>query len=131
MPTETKHLEFIEQIVNRLAGNSFQMKGWNVALATAAVGFAAAKDSHPRAAALAVVPAIALWFLDGYYLALETLYRDLYSSVDGGRVAAFSLKVDQLRPGLWLRSIVRLSVAGLHLAMITVILTVMLSDFGR
>ena len=31
---ETKHLEFIQSIIARLAGNSFQMKGWNVALAS-------------------------------------------------------------------------------------------------
>jgi len=61
---ETKHLEFIQSIIARLAGNSFQMKGWNVALATAAIGFAVAKDSRPTLAVLAVVPALAFWFLD-------------------------------------------------------------------
>ncbi len=131
MPPDPKHLEFIEGIVNRLAGNSFQMKAWNVALATAAVGFAASKDSHPAAAALAVVPALALWFLDGYYLALEKLYRDLYALAVAGKATTYSLETARLRVPLWLRSLCRWSVAGLHLPMIAVILTVMLTNFAR
>lgn len=131
MPPDPKHLEFIQGIVSRLAGNSFQMKAWNVALATAAVGFAATKDSHPGAAVLAVVPALAMWFLDGYYLALEKLYRDLYAEAAAGRVDAYSLKVAGLRPSLWLRSLARWSVAGLHLPMIAVILAVLLTRFVR
>ncbi|HVU48612.1 MAG TPA: hypothetical protein VHD85_20965 [Terracidiphilus sp.] len=131
MPGNPKHLEFIEGIINRLGGNSFQIKGWNVALATAAVGFAASKDSHPTAAALAVVPSLALWLLDGYYLALERLYRDLYDSADTGATAAYSLKPARLTPGLWAAAAWRWSVAGLHLPMIAVILTVMLTNFGR
>jgi hypothetical protein len=63
--------EFIQGIISRLAGNSFQMKGWNVALATAAVGLAAAKDSKPTLAVLAVVPARVL--VSGCILALESL----------------------------------------------------------
>ena len=60
MPNE-KHLEFIQGAIARMAGNSFQMKSWNVALATAAIGFAVAKDSHPKAAVLAILPALTFW----------------------------------------------------------------------
>jgi hypothetical protein len=131
MPADPKHLEFIEGIVNRLAGNSFQMKGWNVALVTAAVGFAASKDSHPSAAALAAVPCVALWCLDAYYLALEKLYRDLYTQAVAGSVPDFCLDTTKLTFLLWLGSAWRWSVAGLHLPMLWVILTVMLTNFGR
>jgi hypothetical protein len=131
MSTDPKHLEFIEAIINRVANNSFQIKGWNVALATAAIGFSAAKDSHPSAAALAVVPAIALWFLDGYYLALEKLHRDLYVRAVAGAAPVYRLDTSELTVLIWLGSLWRWSVAGLHLPMITVILTVMLTNFGR
>jgi hypothetical protein len=131
MPGNPQHLEFIEGVIDRLGGNSFQIKGWNVALATAAVGFAASKDSHPTAAALAVVPSIALWFLDGYYLALEKLFRDLYASADAGTTAPYSLKPAGLTASLWAAATWRWSVAGLHLPLIGVILTVMLTNFGR
>jgi hypothetical protein len=55
---DSKPLEFIQAIIARMAGNSTQMKTWNVALATAAIGFVAAKDSKPGAAIYALVPAL-------------------------------------------------------------------------
>jgi hypothetical protein len=126
-----KHLEFIQAIIARMAGNSFQMKGWNVALATAAVGFAATKDSHPTAAVLAVVPSIAFWFLDAYYLGLEWLYRDLYNGAVAGTIAPFDLKAGKLGFAKWLDVVWRPAVSCLHLPMIGVILLVSLSDFAR
>jgi hypothetical protein len=53
------------------------MKGWNVALASAVIGIAASKDSHPSIAVLAVVPSCAFWALDAYYLALERVSGEL------------------------------------------------------
>jgi hypothetical protein len=126
---DTKHLEFIEGIISRLAGNSFQLKGWTVALATAAVGFAAAKDSRPTLAVLAVVPALAFWFLDAYYLALETLYRDLYDRAITN--PSFDLGAGSVKAGGWFRSALRPSVVGLHAPMIVVILLVTLTGFLR
>ena len=35
MEAKLKHLEFIQGVVNRLAADSFRMKGWSVALAAA------------------------------------------------------------------------------------------------
>ena len=124
---DPKHLEFIQGVITRLAGNSFQMKAWNVALATAAIGFAAAKDSHPAAAAFAVVPSIAFWFLDGYYLGLEVLYRDLYKAAVDGTKTAFDMDAGTLSFARWLTELWSGSVAGLHLPMIAIILVVTLA----
>ena len=128
---DPKHLEFIQSVVSRLAGNSFQMKSWNVALATAAIGFAAAKDSHPTAAAIAAIPSFAFWFLDAYYLGLERLYRDLYAAANAGTKTAFDLDAGALTFGKWLDEMFRVSVAGLHLPMTFVALLVSLTDFAR
>jgi hypothetical protein len=127
---ETKHLEFIQGIITRLSGNSFQMKSWNVALATAAVGFAAAKDSRPTLAVLSVVPAMAFWFLDAYYLSLEKAYRNLYKKAIK---AEPSFDLDALPVGFkeWLPSAIRPSVIGLHAPMIGVILLVSLTGVFR
>jgi hypothetical protein len=127
---ETKHLEFIQTIIARLASNSFQMKGWNVALATAAVGLAAAKDSRPTLAVLAVVPSLAFWFLDAYYLGLERLYRDLYKKAISGP-PSFDLDAGSLRPKAWLGSAMRPSVAALHVPMVAVILLVSITGLLR
>src|SRR5690242_13752709 len=116
-----KHLDLIVGIVSRLAGKSFQMKSWNVALAAAAIGFAAAKRSHTRAALLAVVPSAAFWFLDGYYLALERLFRELYKKAAAGTVTAYSLDAGQPKFEDWFGATFgRPSVIGLHLPMLVV-----------
>ena len=127
---ETKHLEFIQAIISRLAGNSFQMKGWNVALATAAVGFAATKDARPTLAVLAVVPALAFWFLDSYYLTLERRYRELYKQAINAQVP-LGLDAGSVAAREWFASAFRPSVVGLHAPMIGVILLVTVTGILR
>ncbi|MDE0313355.1 MAG: hypothetical protein OXM61_00505, partial [Candidatus Poribacteria bacterium] len=41
MVKKLKHLELIENVINRLAKNSFFLKGWTVIFVTALLGFAA------------------------------------------------------------------------------------------
>lgn len=75
-----KHLEFIQGIVNRLAANSFQLKGWSVFIVAAILGV----GSLERTAGitlLAVLPVLVFWGLDGYYLWQERLFRLLYDHV--------------------------------------------------
>ena len=44
---QQKHLEMLQAAIARLAGNSFAIKGWAVALVAVLGGFAA-KDADPR-----------------------------------------------------------------------------------
>jgi hypothetical protein len=124
-PPSEKHLELIQSAITRMAGNSFQMKGWNVALASAAIGFAATKDSHPRAAVLAVVPSIVFWILDAYYLRLERAFRILYNQAVAGTAPAYSMKPS---PTIWMWFVAffRPSVSLIHGVMVAVILKVTL-----
>jgi hypothetical protein len=116
MPKQ-KHLEWIQAVITRLAGNSFQMKAWNIALATAAIGFAAAKDGHPKAAMLAIIPSLVLWLLDAYYLNLEREFRDLYAEVAADRVCGYSMKTTPRRAG-WRKAFGASSVLLIHLAIL-------------
>jgi hypothetical protein len=119
MPAE-KHLEFIQSAIARMGTNSFQMKSWNVALASAAIGFAAAKDSHPQAAELALVPSFVFWLLDAYYLGLERAFRDLYDGAVAGTVSPYLMK-PKPTPKIWLVAFVRPSVLLIHAAMLAII----------
>lgn len=75
-----KHMEMIQAVVARLAGNSFLMKGWALTLTGAFLGFAVnSKDTGIAAAAL--LPILAFWTLDAYYLRAERLFRALYDRV--------------------------------------------------
>lgn len=77
MEAKLKHLEFIQQIINRMNGNSFTLKGWCITLVSALFALAA-KDSNPLYVMVAYIPLPAFWILDAYYLSQERQYRDLY-----------------------------------------------------
>lgn len=74
------HLEMIQGVVNRLSQNSFLLKGWSVILVSALMTLAA-KDSNLVFIFLAYFPALVFWFLDGYFLWQERLFRALYDYV--------------------------------------------------
>lgn len=84
------HLEMIQDVVTRLAQASFQTKAWSVALMGGVLAFAPASAGF--AIWLAVAPAIGFWFLDGYYLRQERLFRELYNAAVEEKVPAFSMK---------------------------------------
>lgn len=50
-----KHLEFIQGVVNRLAQNSFSLKGWSITLVSA-LFLLSAKESDSKYASRPVVP---------------------------------------------------------------------------
>ena len=80
MEAKLKHLEFIQGVVNRLADDSFRMKGWSVALA-AALFVLLARGDNPRFTPVALVPVLIFWGLDGYFLWQGRLFRALYDHV--------------------------------------------------
>ena len=75
-----KHLEMIENVIERMGNNSFQLKGWAVTL-VALVGAFAAQGTDKRFFLLAFVPLLAFWFLDSFYLQMERKYKILYNNV--------------------------------------------------
>jgi hypothetical protein len=82
-----KHLDLIQSVINRLAGNSFSVKTWAVGL-VAVLGGLAAKDADPRLACALLFPALCFWGLDAYYLRKERMFRKLYEKVVVGHVDA-------------------------------------------
>lgn len=82
MEAKLKHLEMIQGVINRMAGNSFLLKGWSVTLISALFALAA-KDSNQFFLYLAYFPCVAFWSLDGYFLWQERMYRKLYQEVTG------------------------------------------------
>ena len=67
MEAKIKHLEFIQGVVNRLASDSFRMKGWAVVL-VAALFVVLARDGRIESASIGLVPVLIFWGLDGYFL---------------------------------------------------------------
>lgn len=80
MDKKLKHLEMVQSVINRMANNSFMLKGWAVTL-VAGIFALAGKDTDKLYFLVAYVPVIVFWGLDAYYLLQERLYRSLYDKV--------------------------------------------------
>lgn len=92
--SQIKHLEFIHATVNRLANNSFLIRGWSITLTGALVGISIT-GGQPSLAAASLIPTIGFWLLDFFYLRQERLFRKLYIAVAQRerRVPPFSMDV--------------------------------------
>lgn len=80
MDNKRHHLEMIQGVINRMASNSFALKGWAVTL-VAGIFALAGKDTDKMYFLVAYLPIIVFWGLDSYYLLQERLYRALYDKV--------------------------------------------------
>src|SRR2546426_9868329 len=77
---EAVYLQIVQGVITRMGSNSFVLKGWNVTLVSALFALAA-EDSNSRFILIAILPTLAFWFLDAYYLRQERLFRKLYEDV--------------------------------------------------
>jgi hypothetical protein len=118
-----KYLPLIQGAINRLASNSFLIKGWTVTVATAMFGLAA-KESQPRLALLALLPILVFWGLDGYYLGYERRFRELYKAAVAAPVTDYNMTPAPLGLVGWLQAVFRPAVVALHLPLTLVALGV-------
>ena len=76
---QKKHLEFIQSVITRMAGNSFLIRGWSVTLVSALFALAA-KDADRQFVVVSYFPCVMFWCLDGCYLSQERKFRSLYEA---------------------------------------------------
>lgn len=81
MENKRKHLELIQGIINRMAGNLFFLRGWTITLITGLFALSAAKGSYGGYILLAYFLLLIFWILDGYFLSQERRFRCLYDDV--------------------------------------------------
>lgn len=72
-----QHLEFIQGAINRMASNSFQIKGFTVAV-VAILGSLYTANREYFCILSALLATILFALIDAYYLQLERKYRQLY-----------------------------------------------------
>lgn len=131
MNSNEKHLEIIQNVVNRMAGNSFLLKGWSLTL-VAGLFALAASDSDTRIAFVALIPVLAFWGLDAYYLWQERLFRDLYDAVRNNKVCNYSMNTsDSDSKKTWRDALVSGTVFGFHgpLLAVAIVVAVLLHLF--
>ena len=73
----TKYLEMIQNIIERLARNSFQIKAWAATIFTATIILTYSIINTLIFIVLIAVISL-FWALDSYYLKQERLFRKLY-----------------------------------------------------
>lgn len=81
MENKVKHLEMIEKIIERMAKNCFQLKGWAMTLVALVGALGAKEGSEPKYMLLAFIPILAFWPLDAFYVQQERRYKALYREV--------------------------------------------------
>ncbi len=81
MENKRKHLEFIQGIINRMAGNLFFLRGWTITLIAALLALFINGTSFNYIIYFLLVLVFVFWILDGYFLSQERLFRALYNHV--------------------------------------------------
>jgi hypothetical protein len=102
-----KHLEFIQAVIGRHANSAFLVRGWGLTIVAAFFAVLATRF-EPMLAAVALVPLVTFWALDGYFLWQERLFRQLYDDVrlSTSKVPPMSMDVrDYLSQIRWLDAI--------------------------
>ena len=129
MENKQKHLEFIQAVINRMAGNSFLLKGWAITL-VAALFALSAKDTNQSYIFIAYFPVIIFWILDGYFLSQERLFRDLYNHVRklDEKEIDFSMDTSEYKKekkNSWLYSIFSVTLRFFYISLVVVMLLVL------
>ena len=73
-----KEIDIIQDIIKRMASNSFMIKGWAITLVVVTLLL---KGTEKYQVWIAFIPLIIFWFLDAYFLWQERMYRKLYEWV--------------------------------------------------
>lgn len=72
-----KEIDITQDIIKRMASNSFMIKGWTITPVVATLLF----KGNKMQVFIAFIPLIVFLFLDAYFLWQERLYRELYNWV--------------------------------------------------
>jgi len=79
---QIKHLEFIQNVITRLNGNSFNIKGWAITIVAAVLALFASTGKEDFIL-IGVFTSLLFWLMDGYCLRQERRFRGLYNDVAG------------------------------------------------
>lgn len=107
-----QHLQFLQDVIARMAQASERAKSWLLPVATAAYGYALTQNSN-AVAWLGMIATSIFWFLDASYLSNERRFRDLYARVlEGGHeIPRFSLDCRTAGETIWTRTWMRIRAA--------------------
>ena len=127
---QRKHMEMMQVVISRMAGNSFLIRGWTVTLISALFALAA-KDANRHFVLISYFPCVVFWCLDAYYLGLERQFRSLYSAVAANptqtTVPPYSMDISLAAKSSdsWSAAFFSISILLFHVPLIAIISLVM------
>jgi hypothetical protein len=77
-----KEIDIVQDIIKRMAFNSFMIKGWAITLVVVTLLL----KGEEYQVWIAFIPLLVFWFLDAYFLWQERMYRKLYEWVVKNRL---------------------------------------------
>lgn len=91
-----KEIDLIQACVNRMAQNSFLVKGWMLSLVAIIIALLPEKIGVDIRVlcVVAFVVTICFWYLDAFFLRMETLYRWKYTWVIKNRQSTLDFAYD-------------------------------------
>lgn len=95
-----KHLDYVQNAINRMADNSFKIKGLTITLFSAFVGIYV-KTGELQFLLATVLPIFLFWLLDAYYLQQERKFRAIYNELIGKsnnlRIRSFEMPLNKVK----------------------------------
>ncbi|WP_436951490.1 hypothetical protein [Staphylococcus xylosus] len=91
-----KHLEMVQNIINRIANHKPQYKGWFITLIIAINVFAISKITDKQLFLVFIVT-LCFWTVTSYYLYLERLYIELYKDIRRGNKEDFDMEISDYK----------------------------------
>lgn len=76
-----KEIDLLQGCINRMAQNSFMIKGWCLSLVVAVLAFIDKNINPILLCLILILPIIGFWYLDSFFLRTEKLYRKKYEWV--------------------------------------------------
>lgn len=78
-----KEIDLIQGCINRMANNSFLLRGWSITIIAAVIAIARDKVLLEPLLLLCgvLIPLLCFWYLDTFFLHTEEMYRKMYEWV--------------------------------------------------
>lgn len=76
-----KEIDLIQACITRMAQNSFIVKGWMISLLVAVIAILPDKVDTNIVCIVGILVVLCFWYLDGFFLYMEKLYRYKYNWV--------------------------------------------------
>lgn len=99
-----KEIDLIQGCINRMAKNSFVIKGWVMSLVAVVLALLPQTFDIRLLSAIGIIVSLCFYFLDAYFLKMERMYRWKYEWVIEKRLSTddYFFDLNPLNRNMWL-----------------------------